>query len=393
MFVFPIMSLTLKLRNKLEIFLISLKYGSSGKTIARKYNFQNLIGEKETKKLAKEFYREEPEILKIVKKKMKETRPPWFVRNITLSSFSSNKSYRETYSKNCVYDMVTGTLLYLAGDLKDDFVDIYLENFISFDENFESIFEILREEKNLVSLASSYPDAFLLAKASNFLHEKGVERLKKRSERAFNEYLKKKRERLDLLEAKDFFYNFCLRKGRIEEVRKNLTSTEKILETQKKLGEIGATWARVSHILTNGEEKILDALESFYLNATSALNLAADDLKEIKDDFSFDKKSKVGIKNPANALALKMISENYDFLSLKELKNYLRNNSYVIPEMFEVYFKNLFLDYEKIKSSVYAEDLPHVLGLISNIITKEVKKFGKKFGINLNTFLYDLSTH
>jgi len=376
------MSLSLKLRNKLEILGIRFKYGKSAEFLAKKYNLQNLIGARKAERIIEEKYKNEPQILKIINKKIKETRPPWFVRNINLSSFNSNKGYASTFSEECIEDMAIGTILYLGGDLKDDFTDNYLEDLLSQEESFSNILSLLKDENNLLKLQHKSKDSFIIAKATASLLEEGSSRLKNRSERAFKEYVEKKENRLDPIQAKDFFYRFCLRKGRIEEVRKNLTSLEKILETQRKLGEIGATWARVSHILSGGEEKFLDSLGNFYLYVTSWLNLAGDDLKEIEKDFYPDKKSKIGIENPANVLALSMVADGYNFLSLNELKNYLRKNSQKISEMFNFYWDNLMEEYDKLVFSPY-EDLFHVINLATEIVNREIKNLERKFKVSI----------
>lgn len=376
------MSLILRLRNKFEIFGIGLKYGKNAKLLAKKYNLQNLMGAKEAKNFIKEKHKNEPEILKIINEKIKETRPHWFVRNITLSSFNSNKGYNSTFSNECIYDIVTGTLLYLGGELKDDFTDNYLEDLLNPDENFSNILYLLKDEKKLVNLPHKCKKSFLLSKAANSLLEEGAESLRLRSKRAFEEYVKKKEEKLDFIQAKDFYYRFCLRKGRIEEVRNNLNSFEKILETQKKLGEIGATWARISHILSGGKENYLNSLENFYLNATSLLNLVADDLKEVEEDFSEDEKSKIGIKNPANFLALQMVSNGYNFLSKNKLKIYLKENSKIISAAFNSYWDNLMEELDNLVFSPY-EDLLQVTYLVSDIFEKEMKNFEKKFKIKI----------
>ncbi len=378
------MSLSLRLRNKLEIFGLGLKYGKNAKAIGKKYNLQNLIGAREAEKIIGRVYAREQDIFKIIKRKLKETRPPWFIRNITLSAYACNQNYEKTFSEECLYDMITGSaFLYPGGDSEDDFCDNYLESFISSNEKYERILDLLRDTKNLIRISSGNREALNLAKATHYLLTEGASRLRRRSERAFEEYSRRKRERLDPVQAKDFYYRFCLRKGRIEEVRKNLVSLEKILETQRKLGEIGATWAVVSHLLAGGEEGYLEDLEKFYLNGTSLLNLAADDLKEVEEDFAYDPKSKVGIKNPANVLALKMVSEGYDHLSLKELKNYLKKNSIEISRMIVLHAENLEKSYENLKDSPYEEDLPYVFGFMEEIVEREVKKFEKRFKIKV----------
>ncbi|MEM5790982.1 MAG: hypothetical protein QXP77_02960, partial [Candidatus Aenigmatarchaeota archaeon] len=190
------MSLGLNLRSRFEILMIGLKYGKNAKFLAKKYNLQNLIGAREAKSLIKEKYKIEPEILKILNEKIKETRPPWFVRNINLSSFNSNKNYASTFSPECIYDMVTGTILYLGGDLKDDFIDNYLEDLLDPEESFPNILTLLKDEKKLINLPHKNKRSFLLAKSTRDLLKEGAERLRKRSKRAFEEYMKKKEEKL-----------------------------------------------------------------------------------------------------------------------------------------------------------------------------------------------------
>jgi len=373
--------MSLRVKNALYTLGIRLKYGEHAGAIAKKYNLQNLIGREETNKLIKNELKDQ----KILKIALKESRPPWFVRNITLSAFCCNKGFYSTFSKDCVKGMMVGTLLYRSADLKDDFSDNYLEKKLPPHKTFEEVHNILLDEKNLVYLARNWgiEEASLIANASYSLINLGRNMLKEMNEKAFEEYEKFEKGDLNLTQAKDFFYRFCLKKGRMEEVRKELSSIEKILETQKKLGKVGETWIRVSHLLAGGEEKYLEPLGEFFLYSTSLLNLAADDLKEAEDDFSYDGESKVGIKNPANILALCMISEGYNWLSLSELKKYLKEKGKVVYKMLNYYFENVLESYERAKDSPYEKDLSLTLGLTLDMMEREVKKFEKKFNVKV----------
>jgi len=379
----------LKIRSNLETTVIGHKYGSDAKTIAKKYNLQNLLGGKSATNQIKHLYESDREARELVLKKNKETRPPWFVRNITLSAYSANRGYDSTYDDDCIFDMATGTLLYLGGDLKDDFCDHHLEKILrekNEQASYESIVDLMNEDKILKIASTADKESSLKARAMKSLLDLGNIRLKQRNNVAFEEYRKRKDEKLDGIQALDFLFRYLLRTGEIERVRKMIEGPlDKKLETQKKLGYIGVTWAIVNDILTGGgKREVIDGLEMFYLNGTNLTNFAGDDLKEVKEDFAPDERSSVGIENPANVLSLLMISEGYNTLSYALLKDYMKRNLGIVAEMLTSYVKRLYVGYEKLKDTEYSQDILPAMGLMVGVAKSGIRKFEKNLNIELS---------